>query len=282
MKRLLITFGGSAYDSVTEKVVNSYQAMGADELLIYDDRWITEQPLWHDETFQWLLSHRGVGNAKGGRGFGWFAWKPYVIADALSRIDDGDMVLYLDGDTYPIANFSILFDECKKIGGHMAFMATARTEPLCNRQWCKRDCFIAMGMDEPRYWNGPHFVARFTVFEKGAAGISHFISQWQRYCLDRHCQTFEQSILGPELDGIAGADGPTGAFREHRTEQAIYTNLCIEAGRKPYREPCEFGAHCRQDWDLYPQLFCQVGLSPRLKSLSGSRFRNVRNLCTVS
>lgn len=273
-RRVLITFGGAKYDPIVERTVGRGRYFGADEVLVYDDRWIMGTPLYQCESFQWLLHHRGVGNPRGGRGFGWFSWKPYVIAHALSRLEDGDMVLYLDGDTFPIADFSVLFDECARIGGHMAFMATARTEPLCNRQWCKRDCFIVMGMDEPKYWHGPHYVARFMVFQKGADGVAGFLAKWQGFCLDKHAQTFERSVLGPELGGLPNTDGPTGAFREHRTEQAIYTNLCIEAGRKPYREACGFGKDCPQDWDLYPQLFEQVGIAGA-NSLSGSRYRNV-------
>jgi hypothetical protein len=199
---ILITFGGSKYDPITAKTVEAGPRLGADAVWVYDDRWLTGTDLFGLPEFQWLYTHRGRGNPTGGRGFGWFAWKPYVIAHALSRLQTGDMVLYLDADTFPIANFSILFEECARIGGHMAFMATARTGPLSNRQWCKRDCFIRMGCDEPKYWHGPHFVARFMVFQRGAPGIADFISAWQRYCLDPHAQTFEPSVLAPELEGL--------------------------------------------------------------------------------
>jgi len=273
MKRVLITFSGSAYDATTALTVERAPKMGADEVKVYDDRWLLSTPFGQSPEFQWLLTHRGVGNPRGGRGFGWFSWKPYILQHALSRVDDGDVVMFLDGDTYPIADFSMLFSECERIGGHMAFMATAKTEPLCNRQWCKRDCFIAMGCDEPRFWHGPHYVARFMLFQKGAPWVS-FLEAWQVFCLDRHAQTFEPSVLAPELDGLPHTDGPTGNFREHRTEQAIYTNLCIAHERKPYREACAFGNECPQDWKLYPQLFEQKYV-PGPKTLEGSRFRNV-------
>lgn len=273
MKRVVCSFSGSAYDATTALTVERAPKMGADEVRVYDDKWLLGTEFGQSPEFQWLLNHKGVGNPMGGRGFGWFAWKPFVIQHALSRLEDGDMVLYLDADTYPIADFSVLFDECARIGGHMAFMATAKTEPLCNRQWCKRDCFIRMELDTPQFWHGPHYVARFMVFQKGAFGIQEFLEHWQEFCLDRHCQTFEPSVLAPELPGPHG-DGPAAGFREHRTEQAIYTNLCIGFGRKPYREACAFGKDCPQDWDLYPQLFEQRYV-PGRKTLEGSRFRNV-------
>lgn len=273
MKRVCITFGGAAYDATTALTVERAPRMGADSVSIYDDKWLMGRDLYRSPEFQWLLNHKGVGNPNGGRGFGWMSWKPFIIQRALSSLSDGDMVLYLDADTFPVADFSVLFDECERIGGHMAFMATAKTEPLCNRQWCKRDCFIAMGCDSEKYWHGPHFVARFMVFQKGAPGVADFLEMWQRFSLDQRCQTFQPSVLGPELPGPYG-DGPSAGFREHRCEQSVYTNLCIGFGRKPYREACEFGKDCPQDWDLYGQLFEQRYV-PGRKTLEGSRFRNV-------
>ena len=274
MHKVLITFGGSAYDATTEKTVDRAPRMGADEVRVYDDRWLMGADFFRSPEFQYLYTHKGLGNPNGGRGFGWFAWKPYILLHTLARLDDGDIVMFLDGDTYPIHDFGVLFEECARIGGHMAFMATAKTGALCNRQWCKRDCFIVMDCDEPKYWHGPHAVARFMLFQKGAPGIAEFLEEWQAYCLDPQAQTFERSTLGPELQGLPNVDGPNGAFREHRTEQAIYTNLCIKYGRRLYREACGFGKHCPQDWDLYPQLFEQEWTNGR-KSLDGSRFRNI-------
>lgn len=274
MKNVLISFSGSAYDPQTKLTLDRAPGMGADETWIYDDRWLLSTEFGQSPEFQWLLHQRGVGNPHGGRGLGWFSWKPYIIEHALDRLDDGDCVLYLDADTYPIHDFSMLFDICRRDKGHMVFMATAKTEPLCNRQWCKRDCFIRMDMDYPAFWHAGHAVARFICFEKGALGLDHFLNKWQKFCLDPLATTFEPSVLGPELDGLPHTDGPQGNFREHRTEQAIFTNLVTERGWKLYREACGFGKDCPQDWDLYPQLFEQRDLG-RPKTLAGSAYRNV-------
>lgn len=271
---VLATFSGSAYDPQTRRTVERAPKMGADKVLVYDDRWLLGTAFGQSPEFQFLLKHRGVGNASGGRGFGWFSWKAYIIRHALAQVQDGDCVLYLDADTYPIADFSMLFDICRKDGGHMVFMATAKVEPLCNRQWCKRDCFVRMGMDSPYFWHCGHAVARFILFQKGVLGLDEFLTRWQNFCLDPLATTFEPSVLAPELDGLPHTDGPLGNFREHRTEQAIFTNLVAERGWKLYREACAFGKDCPQDWDLYPQLFEQVGTSGP-KTLAGSAYRNV-------
>jgi len=264
VKKLLITFGGSAYDPVTAKTVESAPRLGADEVLVYDDRWLTEQPLFADPRFQYLFTHKGVGNPQGRRGFGWMSWKPTIIMDALSRSSDGDIVLFVDADTSPVADFSALYRQCAADGGIMAFMATATTGPLRNGDWNKRDCMITMDVDEPKYLDAGAAVARFMLLQKGAPGVTEFLEKWHYFALNESCQTFEPSVLSPEHPG----------FREHRCEQSVFTNLVHLAGLKLYREACEFGKDCPQDWDLYPQLFSQVYAGGE-KNLNGSRFRNV-------
>lgn len=257
MKRIIQTFSGFAYDATTRLIVERAPKMGADEVLVYDDLWLMDTPLYRD--YGWLWNHPD-NHGHMNRGFGWFAWKPFIMLDALSRCDPGNIVLFIDADTFPIHDFSMLYDECERIGGTMLFSAVG----CFNRQWCKRDCFIRMGCDEPRFHDAQHAVARFYLFQKSAPGVDEFLNEWQRFCLDRHATTFDPSTLGPELPG----------FREHRCEQAILTNLAHKYGHKLYREACQFGAHVDEDKDLYPQLFEQVGTTTE-KLLIGSKYRNV-------
>ena len=265
MKRLLITFSGAPWNVQTGKTVERAAGFGADEIKVYDDVWLNGTEFFKSDEFQWLFNHKGRGNERGKRGYGYFSWKPYIIRHALDNFcEDGDIVLYIDGDTFPIADFSVLYDECARIGGIMAFMATAKEGPLRNGDWNKRDCMICMGMDQPEFTDAGTAVARFMLFQKGVPLVDEFLAEWQKHCLCRNCQTFEHSKLAPEYPGL----------REHRTEQAVYTNLCHRYGLKLYREACGFGKDCLQDWDLYPQLFEQVDPG-RPKSYEGSRYRNV-------
>ena len=259
MKRIYCCFSGSAYHETTGAIVERAPRMGADQVIVYDDRWLMDQPLFRDPRFQWLYTHKGVGNPDGGRGFGWFSWKPYVIADALSRCEPGDIVLYTDADTYPVAPFGVLYDECAKRDGMMLFSAVG----CWNTMWTKRDCLIAMGMDEPKYRDCQHAVCRFMLFQAGNERANRFLAEWQEYCLTPACQTFEPSVLAPEYPEL----------REHRTEQSVFTLLAHKYGEKLYREACQFGNSVGDDKELYGQLFEQVGTT-RPKSLSGSAYRN--------
>lgn len=257
MKRAYITFSGSAYDPTTQVIVDRATKMGADELLVYDDKWLTEQEFWKLNGWLWDIrdEHDCVG-----RGFLWFSWKPFIILDALSRMNDGDIVLFTDADTYPIADFSVLYDECARNGGTMLFNAHA----ISNANYTKRDCNIVMGQDEDRYHNAQHAVCRFMLFQKGPWFVQQFLMEWLTYCLNPLATTFNPSVLAPEYEELI----------QHRTEQSIFTNLAHKYGLRLYREACQFGATSKLDWDLYPQIFEQRGtVFP--KNINGSRFRNV-------
>lgn len=275
MTRHYITFGGKAYDEITEKVIVSCCAFegtyfhSTDEVHVYDEPWLMATDFYRRN--QWLWEHHGDrNNVK--RGFGWFAWKPYIILDALERANDGDIVMYVDADTYPVRPFDMLYEECARIGGVMLFGAHGFER--FNYMWCKRDCFLAMGQDSAKYWYGPHGVARFMLFQKGPWLTQQFLMEWLTYCLNPVCQTFDDSRLGhPEVYGVEHSDP---RFREHRTEQAIMTNLALKHGIRFHREACQFGEGGTTDRELYPeQLFVQDGSARGKGDLSGSRFANV-------
>ncbi len=257
MKRYYITFSGSAYDATTQVIVDRATAMGADELRVYDDKWLTEQPFWTLNKWLWDIpdDHGHLG-----RGFLWFCWKPFIIMDALSRCADGDIVLFADADTYPIADFSVLYEECERNGGTMLFNALG----CSNANYTKRDCNIVMGLDNDAIHQAQHAVCRFMLFQKGPWIVQQFLAEWLAYCLNPIATTFRPSTLASEYPELI----------QHRTEQSIFTNLAHKYGLRLYREACQFGGTHPQDQDLYPQLFEQRG-TIFAKNLNGSRFRNV-------
>lgn len=242
MKKVYITFGGRPYDSITKYIVRDGVKYGADEVIVYDDAWLIKQPFFTQNKWLWDHHHK--------RGFGWYAWKPFIIFHALQKLNDGDIVLFTDADCYPISNFSMLFEQCNKDGGIMLFAAQTHKHYI----WCKRDCYIVMGQDNQKYWNVQAGVARFMLFQKGPWKATQFLMEWLTYCVNPLATTFDPSTLAPEING----------FREHRTEQAIMTNLAYKYGLKLYREADGSGEINRcgilegsWDRDLYPQLFVQ-------------------------
>lgn len=262
MRKILITFSGQAYDSTTSLIVDRGTQLGADEVLVYDDKWLLEQEFYKQNKWLWEHPHK--------RGFGWYCWKPYIIWDALSKLEDGDMAMFIDADCVPIDDFSVLFDECNRNGGIMLFTAQGHR----HYKWCKRDCYITMGQDEDKYKDVPAGVARFMLFQKGHWRTTQFLMEWITYCVNPKSTTFDPSTILPEYEG----------FIEHRTEQAIMTNLAHKYGLKLYREACDAGEYLTDtmqhldDRDLYGQLFQQINPDKTKVTSSidnGSKYFNI-------
>ena len=265
MKRILVTFGGKCYDATIGKTAEAATKLGADEFWCYDDKWLLEHDFYRLNKWLWNYPE-GLHPAspRAPRGMGWFCWKPFVIMQALEHCQPGDVVCYVDADTYPIANFSCLYDICARDGGIMLFAAQGHG----HEKWCKRDCFMVMGQDEEKWRFTQAGVARFMLFQKGPWLVTQFLCEWLAYCLNKPAQTFEPSTYAPEYPELS----------QHRTEQAIMTNLAHKYGLRLYREACQFGDGALAegvDADLYPTLFHQVGKVGNRADYSGSAYRNI-------
>jgi len=234
MRKVYVTFSGAPYAETTRLIVERGREFGADDVQVYDDRWLLEQDFYRLNRWLWDHPHK--------RGFGWYAWKPFIIWDALSKLNTGDVVLYTDADTVPIALFGMLFDRCVADGGVMLFAS----ENHWHSQWCKRDCALVMGQNIVSL--KPAGVARFALFQKGPWLPTQVLMEWLTYSVNRRCNTFEPSVFGAELDD----------FIEHRAEQAVLTNLAHKYALPLYREACQAGNGIDRNRDLYGQLFEQI------------------------
>jgi hypothetical protein len=272
MKKLYITFSGKAYDRTTAKIfefVNAVPKIDL-ELRVYDDRWLNETPFRKLNSWLWETEQKF--------GFGWCAWKPYIIMQAMKGMEYGDVVLYTDADTYPIADLSPLFDECAKEG-----IVLFNSQGCFNYKYTKRDCFIAMGCDEPKYWDGAHACGRFQLFQKGNPVAEQLLQEWLTYSVNPMCQEWNAGWLPmmPNLERHDPLDGKFTPFQRNSCEQSVLSLLRIKYGLPLYREACQFGwpidaEYCKR-FDIrghYPQLFTQEYCEGDRGDLSGSSFFN--------
>lgn len=283
MRNVYVTFSGAAYDATTKQIAEKAPKLGADAVFVYDDRWLMHQPFRKENDWAW----RHPGHSGHKYGFGWYCWKPYVILHAMKFLKPGDCLLFTDADTFPVSNFSMLFDACRREGGIFAFEATG----CSNRQWVKRDVWEAVfaEMLEPVYFDRDiesqrgiilkaldqkldtqHATARFMVFEKGAVrhrerGLTpeFFLSEWNRLCTTPGLTTRDPSSR-PEFPG----------FEENRGDQSIFSLLCLKYELPLHREADEFGNGSNKDRELFGQLFVQRYCAGDRNDLSGSRYRS--------
>ena len=95
MKQIFITFGSPSFDPSQ----NYYDAVAricnqAKEFNVFDEIiGYTDKDLKNDSEF-WDKHKDFIENNK--RGYGYYLWKPYLILKTLEKMNDGDILLYLD------------------------------------------------------------------------------------------------------------------------------------------------------------------------------------------
>lgn len=253
-RRIYITFGGAAYDDSIERIVYDGHKYGADEVIVYDDRWLIKTGF--------VEQHKFIFESEPQHGFGFCSWKPFVILDAMSKALPGDVLLYTDADTYPVSDLSPLFEMCERDG-----IVLFEEQGCVNNRWIRRDCFIAMSCDEPRFHNGQHACGRFQLFENGWRSMT-VVALWGDFATDPRC-----TLRGP------GQAENLPTFHTHCTEQAVLSLLAMRGDIPLHRTPDQNGwpiqPGCGQAGDTYPQLFEQKWCAGDRSNLTGSRFFNV-------
>jgi hypothetical protein len=260
MSNMVITFGGAAFDVTTAKIVNACVQQGL-KLRVYDDRWLTKTNFYADNL--WIFQRQPQ------HGFGFCSWKPYIIQHALLSLEDGDCLLYVDADTYPVAPLAPLFDIAARDG-----ISLFEEQGCVNKTWIKEDCIQTMctGGDEEFKWNvrnGTIACGRFQVYRKGNRMLDTFLQEWKIYSLDPRCTFHEGST--------AAKDDPS--FIKNSCEQSVLSVLAAQYMIPLHRTPDQNGwpvsKGCGQPGDDYPLTFIQVGDRGNLRDWSGSKFANV-------
>lgn len=143
------------------------------------------------------------------RGAGYWIWKPYVILDMLSKIEEGDFLIYMDSGAY----LEKSPDDYLRMINHTGVLTFSLGIHKQSR-WCKRDCFIEVfGNDEVDFHDELQIMASFLFIRKCENSVK-FIQNWLNLCTNYHLITDEDSINQNYPD-----------FQEHRHDQAILSLL---------------------------------------------------------
>ena len=158
------------------------------------------------------------------RGNGYWLWKPYFIRKSLDLLDEGDLLFYCDsGLLFPssIQPFTKAIEEANQ-----QLLPFSLGENLLEKTWTKRDAYILLGCDEPKYADSPQMVGGLHLWRKSKFATD-FADEWLRYAQNERAITDMPNQLGkpnhPE-------------FVEHRHDQSIFSLLVKKHGIKSYEE----------------------------------------------
>jgi len=224
MRSYLVTFGvGEKFEKGQKRLVKSALKKGG----------IDESIEWGHNKFiktDFYAANRKLFSNGYGKKCGW-GWKPYIILRRLNKINDGDFVVYHDSG-FKACNHHYVFLEniqpllrwCETYNSGIIPAQYFFKSNCINRMVTKRDCFVLMNCDEPKYWDCYQVSAAWSIWQKNRLSL-RIVNQWFEYCKDERINTEMPNACGlPNLEG----------YRDHWGDQSVMTNLILREGLKCY------------------------------------------------
>ena len=223
MKVILISYANKPFYKSQQELKKSALKYGVDEVIDYNDIWLKKQTVFYQKN-KHILSQK--------RGNGYWLWKPFIILDALKKLQPEDILIHVDAGALFINAVKPLIEltENKEIilfynNGHK------------NSTWTKRDCFHFMDCDNDKFYNENQTLAGYIVCKKTPFVIS-FLEEWLEYAQNENILTDLPNIC--ELPNLKD-------FIDHRHDQSILSLLAAKYSLQLYRDPSQWGNKYKMD-----------------------------------
>lgn len=177
------------YPSAVRLCVSAYR-YGIDHICLYT-------PASLPEAF--IAKHKNMFAYK--RGAGYWIWKPQIILQTMQQAAEDDIIIYADSGIDILASLQLLIELA-----HQKGIVLFSAEPYVQREWTKRDAFVLLDADSPKYWNDEHIWGGFQIYKNNQRS-KRFVSEWLQSMSDERAVTDSPNEMGkPNFPG----------FQEHR------------------------------------------------------------------
>lgn len=207
------------------------------------DKTIAYTPADIDEAF--YRKNKEILSARKGNGF--YLWKPYFLRRAYDRLETGDYLIYTDSGSVYINKIQYLIDCMEQEG--LDIMVFSLQNEMIERKYTKRDAFVLMGCDEPRFTDTPQSIGGYVVLKKSEF-VRNFLDEDLSYAQDKRIITEQPNTQGLE-------NYPD--FTAHRHDQSVWSLMVKKYGIKRFRDPSQYGMvnHYEEDVErrsTFPQI----------------------------
>lgn len=229
MKIHLVNFATPNFYNAQKRLNKSALRFGVDQCISYNKSVLQKTEFY--KKYKNILDQE--------RGAGYWLWKPFIILEALRSAEYGDIVIYSDSGAEVLAPLEPLTDLCQQKGGILLFNVHTPNGKHTNIMWTKRDCFVLMDADEPRFHNAEQVAGSPQLYQKNPRSIA-FLEEWLNYCTD-------ERILTDIPNRCGYANYPK--FKDHRHDQSVLSLLVLRHGMETFRDPSQFGNHLKMAAD---------------------------------
>ncbi len=216
MTKYFLTFGGGGqnYIDAVNRLTNQIKKTELFDYVVA----ITDKDLQNDAEF-WTQHSNFILNNK--RGYGYWLWKPYIILKTMEKMNDGDILLYLDSgceiDYRRKDNFLPLFEQIQKdyiIGTH------GLKHGWWEKEWNKKDILISMNMLNDNILDSAQRQAGTNMYLKCDKTLNLVKEWYQIACSDNYHLLDDSPSREPNLS----------SYKQHRHDQSIFSLLTKKYG----------------------------------------------------
>lgn len=193
-------YNDNSHSNHLEKLLETIITYGKEfKIVVFDKNSI-------DENF--FEKNKSILNS--GRGGGYWLWKPYIINETLKKINDNDMLFYIDTKYYFIEDFTKLYSEHMKNNDLLVWKNKPNEPVFYMKNYCKMDVINKYNMfDKVFNKNAEDCWAGALVIKKNVNTIK-YIQEW----LDMCC-IYENITDSPSKQGNSSL------FIDHRHDQSL-------------------------------------------------------------
>jgi len=231
--KVLISYCNDKYKPSQHYLKESaYTVGGVDRVISYDDVWLKTQEFYLKNKF--ILDQP--------RGAGYWIWKPFIILNTFEELSQDDVLLYVDAGLEIIENLDPLYDLLSDKNPKVFFSNDFHV----NKKWTKKDTFVLMNCDEPKYRDGYQLHGGYHVW-RNTEENKEFLKEYQRFLRDPRIVT--------DCTNMCGLNSPE--FEDHRHDQSVLSLLSIKYELEIFRDPSQFGNKHIDKFpnSPYPQMF---------------------------
>ena len=209
-----ITFADSLLAPSLEKISTEAKASGYfDEIKMFDETFF-EKEYWSANK-EWYNTHK--------RGFGYYLWKPYLVRKELEKINDGDILVYMDAGC--VINYSSTakkrYAEYLELLKHFDIICFEHSDCM-EREYSKRAVLNYFGVqNDERFLSSGQIHSGYVILKKNKLTMQ-IVNEWETI-MHEH-----RELITDELS----TEGELPEFKENRHDQSIYSYLCKKYGAK--------------------------------------------------
>ncbi len=195
---------------------------------------------WREEHLpEWLYNHHPE-MVKDSRGFGWYAWKPFIVAEEIMKMNDGDILIYADAG------------QTLKDSVNHVIEAMDSDVFLFNNGWNHVDWCKYTTLDAILHFDDFDSHSKYDEYKQPQASLIFF--RVSKESKDFCREWLAWSLMPGLIDNSPSQYGNRPNFQEHRWDQAILGCMAINHNIALHWFPSTTGHHIPRGSDKYPEI----------------------------